>query len=69
MEVDAAVSLAIAEAVKAGVFRRAARTNPKSAAVWKPLAEDHSRRAATLLNDAMQRLDADCGGPCSRCGW
>lgn len=49
MKVSPEVGLAIAEAVKAGVFRRAQRLNPGMANVWSEMADQHSRRVAALL--------------------
>ena len=67
--IDHGIVQAIREAVLAGVFRRAARFNPKSAAVWNHLAEPHSQRAATLLDVAIHRLGADSSGPDARGEW
>lgn len=64
--IDWAIELAISEAVTAGVFRRAERTNPRSADTWASLAAPHSRRVGALLDDAMTRLDAGGVWPCSR---
>lgn len=55
--VDELIFAAIVEGAKAGVFRRAQRLN-RSAPIWGQLAEQHSRCAATLLGDAMQRRGA-----------
>lgn len=55
-EVDPGIVEAIEEAVKAGVFWRAARWNPKTAKTWQSFADLHHERAATLLDGAMIRL-------------
>lgn len=65
-EVDWAVGLAIEEAVKAGVFWRAARLNPLTRDVWEALAAPHSQKVTSLLDDAMTRLDPGGVRPCSR---
>lgn len=43
------IAEAIAEAVKAGIFRRAQRLNCASAETWAALAEPHSQKAAQIL--------------------
>lgn len=43
------IAEALTEAIKAGVFRRAARLNPKQAEVWHGIAEHHSALAKQLL--------------------
>lgn len=58
MEVDGKISEAIAYAVKAGVFWRAARLNPKTRDVWAGLAAPHHEAAVRCLNDAMRGTDA-----------
>lgn len=63
---DHGICEAIEAAVQAGVFRAAARLNPKTARVWNTLAEPYSKRAATLLDDAIIRVGADCAGPDAR---
>lgn len=60
--VDRAIYEAIMEGARAGVFRRAQRLN-RSAAVWGDLADEHSRRAATLLDNAMNGLDVTGAEP------
>lgn len=55
MEVWNEIEEVIAEACKAGVFRRAERLNPKSAETWNFLAGLHSRRVAALLANATGR--------------
>lgn len=65
-EVDVGIGMAIDEAVLAGVFRRAARLNQRSAATWASLAAPHSQRAATHLADAMSRLGVTSARPSSR---
>lgn len=67
--IDHAIVEAIQEAVSSGIFRRAARLNPKSAEVWDTLAEPHSQRAAILLDSAIIRLGADASGPDARGEW
>ena len=59
--IDPNIEQAISEAVKAGVFRRAARLNPGSARIWNALAEPHSRRVATILDDIIGRRSKNCG--------
>lgn len=58
MEVDWAVKVAIEEAVRAGVFRRAERLNKTTRQVWGSLAAPHSQAAKRFLDDAMTRLGA-----------
>ena len=55
-DVDWAIALAINEAVMAGVYRRAQRLVPKSAATYGRLAAPYTQRAATLLGEACERL-------------
>lgn len=64
--IDPAIALAIAEAVSAGIFWRAANTNAKTAAIWNQMGADHHRRAGTLLAVAMTRLGAYGSGSVSR---
>lgn len=59
VEVDQRIEEAIEEAVKAGVFRRAARLNSGSATTWNSLAEPHSRRVKALT-------DGRDSGACAR---
>jgi hypothetical protein len=47
---------AVAEAVKAGVFVRAGRLNPRFAVMYLGLARPHSERVTLLLKQAMGRL-------------
>lgn len=68
MQVDLVLAAAINEAVKAGVFRRAARLNPKTAKTWQSFAELHSERVEALLGEFLDRSGAGGAGPCSRCG-
>ena len=63
---DHGICEAISLAVKAGVFRTAARLNPKTASVWNALAAPYTSRAATLLDGAIFRLGADAAGPDAR---
>ncbi len=67
--VDFGIAEAIEEAVRAGVFRAAARLNPKSAPTWDRLAEPHTDRAATLLDGVMRRLGVEDAGPFARGEW
>lgn len=60
--VDELIFAAIMEGARAGVFRRAHRLN-RSAAIWCELADEHSRRAATLLGNAMNGLDVTGAEP------
>lgn len=60
--VDELIFAAIMEGARAGVFRRAQRLN-RSAAVWGELADEHSRRVATLLEGAMCGLDVSGAEP------
>lgn len=53
MEVWPEIEEAISEAVRAGVYRRAARYNPKTASVWDQCAKPHSSRVAALLEAAQ----------------
>jgi hypothetical protein len=55
MKVDPAIEEAIVEGAKAGVFWKAARLNPMTAAVWEGLARQASSRAAGLLRRAVNR--------------
>lgn len=64
--IDPAIALAIAEAVTAGVFWRAADTNTKTAAIWNRMGADHHRRVSALLAVAMTRLGAQGAGSVSR---
>lgn len=57
-QVDEAIGEAILEGIKAGVFRRAERLNIKSGKLWATIAQEHTNRAATLLDEAMNRLGA-----------
>lgn len=66
MEVDWAITLAIEEAITAGVYRRAARLNVETRRTWEALARPHSRAAKRLLDSAITRLDAASVEPCSR---
>lgn len=50
MRIHPNIELAIMEAVKAGVFRRAARLNPLSAGTWDALAVQYSKQGAAHLN-------------------
>jgi len=54
-EPSALLEGAIAEAVRAGVYRRAARLNPKAGKLWGDLAAPHSARAAGLLAQLSDR--------------
>jgi hypothetical protein len=67
MAIDELIYEAIMEGARAGVYRRAARLNPKTAGTWQSFAELHSERAVALLCDAMTRLDAGGAGPCPFC--
>lgn len=66
MEVDPAIAAAIDEAVKAGVFRRAAKLNPMQADIWNALGADHTSKAATLLYEAVRRIGASDARPGSQ---
>lgn len=57
-QVDEAIGEAIREGIAAGVFRRAERLNIKSRKLWATIAQEHTDRAATLLDQAMNRLGA-----------
>ena len=52
------IAEAISEGVKAGVFRRAARLNPHSAALWSDCAEPHTETAKQLLLRATRGASA-----------
>lgn len=67
--IDQGIVEAMRAAVTAGVFRRAARLNPKTAETWNRLAEIYSRMAATMLESAIHRLGADASGPDARGEW
>jgi hypothetical protein len=56
VEVDEAVSEAIREGARAGIFWKALRLSGTTGSVWRPIAQRHHRRATALLNDAMKRL-------------
>lgn len=45
----ALIAEAIGEAVKAGVFWRAARLNPETAEVWERLGRSHHERSQEFL--------------------
>jgi hypothetical protein len=66
VEVDDGIAEAIQEGIAAGVFRRAARLNPKFNETWSQFATEHTDRADTLLTDAMKRLGVDAPCRCSR---
>jgi alkylhydroperoxidase family enzyme len=68
VEIDDAITLAIDEAVKAGVFWRAARFNPKSRTAWAGFAELHHDNATAYLDEVVDRLSACGAGPCTECG-
>lgn len=63
---DHGICEAIEAAITAGRLRAAARKSPKTASVWNALADPYTRRAATLLSDAIFRLGADAAGPDAR---
>lgn len=63
---DHGVCEAIKAAVRAGLYRAAARANPRGASVWNTLAEPYSRHAAHHLDRAIFRLGADAAGPDAR---
>lgn len=67
--IDEAIKLAIAEGVRAGVHRTAARMNPTTAGTWAGFAEVHHQRAATLLASAVQRLGMEDAEPEARGEW
>lgn len=67
-EADARIVEAIEEGIRAGVYRRAARLNPKTARTWQSFADLHSERVQALLDEMLNGPDADVAGPCSRCG-
>ena len=46
---------AIEQAIIAGACWRAAVLSPKTADIWNDLAAEHSKRAATLLIDVVER--------------
>ena len=59
MEVRDEIKEAIAEAIRAGIYRQAERLNPDSADVWNALAEPHSRRVAALTEIVSGRRHSD----------
>lgn len=63
---DHGVCEAISAAVRAGLYRAAARANPRGASVWNTLAEPYSQMATVSLTEAIFRLGADCAGPDAR---
>lgn len=67
-EADEAIAEAIQEGIKAGVFRHAARLNPRTAAAWNCHGDMHSERVQALLGEAMDRLGVDGAGSYPRCG-
>jgi hypothetical protein len=62
MEIDAAIGRAIEEAVRAGVFWRAARLNPKARKTWEGFAELHHDEAAAALAIVASRVGAGDAG-------
>lgn len=55
MKVRPEIAEAIAEGVRAGVFRRAERLNPRTAETWNSLAEPHSQRVGALMERVTGR--------------
>lgn len=55
---DWTIELAITQAIKAGVFRRAERLSPNAAHVWGALARPHTEEASRLLARFYERSDA-----------
>lgn len=59
MEVREEIREAIAEAIEAGVYRRAERLNPGTADTWNALAEPHTKRVAALLEQMTGRRSGE----------
>lgn len=56
MEIEGGIEEAINEAVRAGVFRKAARLNTTHTGTWERLAAPHSARADQILAGICDRL-------------
>jgi hypothetical protein len=54
-EIDEAILEAIMEGARAGVFRAAARLNPKTAKTWHSFGDTHSEKVAALLDVMVKR--------------
>lgn len=56
MEVTDEIGSAISEAVRAGVFRRAGRLNPRHREIYDRMAAGHSKEAGRHLDAMLRRL-------------